>query len=177
MVFITGREYLYNGMNDYVVKSFFTSLGISIFLIALIMIYFLKSVKWGLLSLIPNLVPIAFGAVIMRLIDRPVDVGTIIVASVCFSIAIDDTIHMIFEYSRYHKQGDSFEDAMLKVYRNSGIALITTTLILVGGFSTFVFSDFIPNWNFGVFSSLVMLFALFIDLTFLPVLFKIFKRN
>lgn len=172
---LTGREYLYNGMNDYVVKSYFTSIGITIVLIALVMMFLFKSVKLGFISLFPNIIPIAIGAGFMSLLNRPIDVGTVLVASVCFGIAIDDTIHFMLDMSKRKSSPIPLNEKLSLIFQETGLALITTTTILVLSFLLFLNADFVPNYNFGLFSSVILSMALFTDLLFLPALMKVFN--
>jgi len=176
-VFATGQEYLFQGMNGYVVQAYFTSIFTSLILIAILMMVVFKSFQLGIISIFPNLVPILFGAGAMTLFSKPIDVGTVLVASVCFGIAIDDTIHFISEYSANKKSGLSIRDNIIKVFNNTGVALTSTTFILVGGFGVFAFADFVPNFNFGVFSAFVLFIALITDLLFLPAILVLIEKK
>jgi predicted RND superfamily exporter protein len=168
--FATGQEYLFQGMNSYVVNGYFTSMGISLLFITLMMIFVTKSLKVGILSILPNIIPITFGAMAMSLLGRPIDVGTVLVASVCFGIAIDDTIHFLTSYNKYIREGLSPSDAIKNTIEVVGSALSLTTFILFLGFGVFAIADFVPNFNFGVFSAFVLVMALATDLLFLPAL-------
>ena len=175
--YATGQEYLFQGMNEYVVDTYFKSIATSLVLIAILMVIVFKSPFLGFISLLPNIIPITIGAFTMYLVGKPIDVGTVLVASVCFGIAIDDTIHFLGSYVRNKEAGISLEENIKSIFESTGVALISTTLTLVGGFGVFVFASFIPNFNFGVFSALVLFLALLVDLIFLPALFFILKGS
>jgi predicted RND superfamily exporter protein len=172
---ITGREYLYNGMNDYVVESYFTSIAITIFLITILMMFILKSFTLGLISMLPNLVPLIIGAGTIYLSGKNIDVGIVLVSSICYGIAIDDTIHFLLDYKRKAHTGEKFRDIFKEVLDGTGTALTTTTFIIVLSFSVFWFARFIPNYNFGVFSSLILTIALLTDFLLLPSLLYLLK--
>lgn len=171
-VFATGQEYLFQGMNSYVVKGYFVSIGLSIVLIGLLMAVILKSWSYALLSLFPNIVAISSGALAMQVLGKPLDVGTVLVASICFGIAIDDTTHFLVEYNSHRDKGMPIDEAVQLTLKNTGSSLIITTIILCGAFSVFVFADFMPNFNFGVFSAFVLAVALITDLLLLPAILK-----
>lgn len=171
---ITGREYLFNRMNEHVVNSFFKSIILTIIGISIFLVIIFKSVKYGLISLFPNLFPILFGSAFMSLLEKPLDVGTVLVASVCFGIAVDDTIHFLLDVQKRIKKDQSMEEAFTNTFTNTGTALLSTTVILVCSFTVFLIADFVPNHNFGFFSALILTAALITDFLFLPALISLF---
>jgi predicted RND superfamily exporter protein len=174
---VTGKSALFQRMNDYVIQTFFSSIGFALLLISVMMIYMCKNLKIGFISLIPNVIPLMFGAGLLYLKGQTIDVGCAIVASVTLGIAVDDTIHLLLNYSTARKSGlDSFE-ALLEVLSNTGLALILTTVILVTGFGVFIFASLIPNINFGLLSAQVLSMALVCDLVLLPALLLRFDRQ
>lgn len=175
--YTTGQEYLFQGMNDYVVKSYFSSIFLSILGVSLLLTFVFGSIKLGLLSLIPNLMPITFGAAIMYLVGKPIDVGTVLVGSVCFGIAVDDTIHFLDTYIESNNKGLKGKELYRTIFESTGTAIVFTTLTLVLGFSVFAFADFIPNLNFGVLSAFVLFMALVADLIILPALLTLFPAK
>lgn len=165
---ITGKMPLYHNMNPYVVSAFLTSISMALVLVALLMMYAMKSVKLGLLSMIPNTVPLIFGGALMTLLHKPLDIGTVLVASTCLGIAVDDTIHFLSNYNRWRKLGVSTEEAVAQVITHTGPALLVTTMVLVAAFATFAFASFVPNINFGILTAIVLTTALLADFTLLP---------
>lgn len=172
---ITGKNALYLKMNDYVVDTFFSSIGIAIIFISTLMIFIFKSFKFGLISMIPNVIPLAFITCIMTLTGIHIDIGTALVCSVCLGIAVDDTIHFMMNYYRARKSLTAI-DALKNVMDHTGKALLMTSIILVIGFGFFMFSDFIPNIKFGFLCSITIAIALITDFFLLPaVLLKLDK--
>lgn len=167
-VLVTGKAILFQRMNNYVVNTFFTSISMALILITIILIFVFKSVKVGLLSLIPNFVPVVFGAALLTVLKIPIDIGCAIVASVTLGIAVDDTIHYLAHYNKLVSQGmDKFE-ALVDVMATTGLALIITSIILVSCFGIFIFANLMPNVHFGVLCSFVISMALVCDLLILP---------
>lgn len=152
----TGMEYLYQGMNDYVVGTYFESIAWSLVLISLLMMVCFRSIQIGIISIIPNIVPIVFGAAMMTIMKKPIDVGTVMVASICYGLAIDDTIHFLSEFFEHRAKGTEIRPALRQVFSHSGLAMLAMTIVLVGGFGVFVFAQFIPNYNFGVLTAIVL---------------------
>ena len=171
----TGKPILFHRMNGYVVYTFFTSIAMALILITIIMVFVFKDIKLGLLSLIPNVLPIVFGAGALTLLSKPIDIGCAIVASVTLGIAVDDTIHFLSHYNLLRRNGLNTFESMVKVFTSTGLALIVTTVILVSCFGLFMFANLTPNINFGILCALVLSIALICDLLILPAIIFCFK--
>ncbi|CAM2064303.1 MMPL family transporter [Sulfidibacter corallicola] len=167
---LTGKMPLYHRMNGYVVNTFIRSILLAVGLVAILMIFVFRSWKIGLLSMIPNTVPLIFGGMFMTMLGKPLDIGTVLVASTCLGIAVDDTVHFLSNYLRWRRAGVSRDVAVAHVFTHTGPALAVTTLILVAGFGTFAFASFVPNINFGILTAIVLTTALVTDATLLPAL-------
>jgi uncharacterized protein len=164
----TGKFLLFQRMMDYVVMTFFTSVLMAMMLVALLMSVLFRSIKLGLLSLIPNILPLLIGAGFMYVTGIDLNIGSAIVASVCLGIAIDDTIHFLSHYYRLRRQGLSQTDTMTQIITFTGSALVSTTGLLVLCFGLYMLGDFTPMIDFGMLCAVVLVMALLIDLMFLP---------
>jgi uncharacterized protein len=174
----TGKFLLFQRMMDYVVMTFFQSVLMAMFLVAILMSGLFSSVKLGLLSLVPNILPLIIGAGFMHVVGIPLNIGSAIVASVCLGIAIDDTIHFLSNYYRLRSEGLGIQETMSQIMTFTGSALISTTMLLVACFGLYMIGDFIPTFHFGLLCAVVLTMALLIDLMFLPaVLLLLDKRK
>ncbi|MCB0355973.1 MAG: MMPL family transporter [Bdellovibrionales bacterium] len=168
--YVTGKMPLYHSNNEKVVSSFKISISLAIVLVAILLIFGLQSVRIGLLSILPNALPLLIGAGVVKLVGQPLDIGTVIVGSICLGIAVDDTIHFLANFKKFMLAGVSAKEAVAIVYSTTARALITTTVVIVAAFGTFAMASFTPNQNFGIFVSIILTVALFVDLIFLPAL-------
>lgn len=166
----TGKMMLYQSMNGYVVRSFLSSISLAMVLIGALLLFALRSVPLALLGMVANVAPLLIGGAVIWLMSQPLDVGTVIVASVCLGVAVDDTIHFLADFERRRSRGLSARQAVCEVFTHTAPALIVTTLILVASFAVFAFATFTPNRNFGVFTSVILGAAGVLDLTLLPAL-------
>jgi hypothetical protein len=164
-----GKLPLYMEMNGYVVKTFVESMALALLTVSLCIGIFFRSALLGLLSLIPNIIPLLWGAGVMAIFGIELNIGTVLLVSVCLGIAVDDTIHILSHFRNYRKQGLLKEEALKKVIAQSGPALTLTTCTLVCGFGLFVLGDFVPNVYFGVLCAIILGLALLVDLLLLPV--------
>ena len=149
----------------------------ALILVTILLIVIFKSFKFGLLSLIPNVYPLVLGAGAMQLMGKNIDLGTALVTSVCLGIAVDDTIHFLTNLNRRLKKSNDLEYCLAQVLTFTGPALIFTTVILAAGFGVLAFADFVPNYNFGVLSVLVLITALITDLVLLPAILIRLDKN
>lgn len=166
----TGKNRLYQSMNGYVVNSFIWSLSIAVVLISIVLIAFFRSARIGLLAMLPNAIPLILGGAVLFVCGQNLDIGTVLVMSVSLGIAVDDTIHVITNYIRLRAEDRSPQAAVREVIAHTSPALVTTSVILVVAFGTFVFATFTPNLWFGILSAIILTIALVTDLTFLPAL-------
>lgn len=164
-VHATGKYSLYQRTNGYVVEAFLTSFFAALLGIAAVMMIFLRSIKLGLLSMLPNVVPVVIGGAFLKIIGQPLDIGTVLVGAVCLGIAVDDTVHVLANYRRLRTQGFGRNESMQTSLAHVGRALIATTAILVVSFGSFVLADFTPNLYFGLLTAVVLGVALLCDLT------------
>jgi predicted RND superfamily exporter protein len=167
---VTGKGLLWQTINEPVVHSFLRSFTIAIILISILLCFGLRSVKVGLLSMIPNTMPLVFGGALIALTGRYLDIGTVIVGSICLGIAVDDTIHFVTDFIKNINDGHNMRESMALIFTHTAPALIVTTIVLVVSFGTFVLGSFVPNQNFGFLVSSILTYAIIADLIFLPAL-------
>jgi predicted RND superfamily exporter protein len=144
------------------------SLASAFVLIGLVMALILRSVVAGFLAMLPNLFPVVVVFGFMGLIGFPVDVGTMMTASVAMGIAVDDTIHYLTWFRAAIDQGCTPREANQHAYERCATAMTQTTLIGGVGLSAFAFSTFTPTQMFGVMMLAMLTVALIGDLIFLP---------
>ena len=103
--------------------------------------------------------------------------ASVIIASVCLGIAVDDSIHFLFEYKKYKSEGFTPIESLEIIFTNTVPSLINTTILLVIGFGSFYIADYVPNSNFGVMVATVLTVALFADLIILPAILLISEKR
>jgi predicted RND superfamily exporter protein len=168
---------IYAQVNSMVVDSFFKSMSMAIILVSLIILIVFRNLFLSLISMLPNVIPLTFGAAYMAMNQIYVDIGTSIVAAICLGIAVDDTIHFVTHFVQNKKRFGTTQEALDKTFRSTGRALILTTILLVVGFGSFVMADFLPNHYFGILCAIVLTLALLTDLLLLPALLAILHRK
>ncbi len=138
-------------------------------LISIILIFSLSSLKIGLISLIPNLVPVAMAFGLWGMLVGEVGLALSIVTGMTLGIVVDDTIHFLSKYLRARREtGASPQDAVRYAFATVGTALWVTSAVLVCGFFVLTFSDFRLNSGMGLLTAITITFALVADFLFLP---------
>jgi predicted RND superfamily exporter protein len=167
---ITGEHILVNSASDSMSTGQAQSLSLLIVIIFIIMSVLFMNFKAGLLSIIPNLIPILLLFGFMGLFGITLNAGTVMVAAIAIGIALDDTIHFM---TRYHKEMKTLQcqnKAMEVCIRSELKPVLSTSLALALGFSVMCFASFVPIIHFGALSAIVILFALMGDLFITPIL-------
>ena len=173
----TGASVMFTYITERNISSMITGTMIAIFAIALMMIVALRSLKLGLLSLIPNGLPIltTFGAWAILIGDVGFSVAT--VASISLGIVVDDTVHFLSKYVRAREDRQlSVEDSIRYAFDSVGMAIVINTFILAVGFGVLTSSTFKLNVDMGLMTILAIVFALILDFLLLPAIL-LFKND
>ena len=142
---------------------------IALFLISLILVFALKSWRYGLLSLIPNLVPAGMAFGIWAIINGEIGLALSVVTAMTLGIVVDDTIHFLSKYLRARREkGLGAEDAVRYAFSTVGVALWVTSVALVAGFLVLATSSFKLNSGMGLLTAIVIAIALIVDFLLLP---------
>jgi hypothetical protein len=151
------------------IRSMLVGTSVALVLISFILIFALRSVKIGLISLVPNLAPAAMGFGLWGLLYGQVGLGLSIVAGLTLGIVVDDTVHFLSKYLRARReQGMNSQDAVRYAFHTVGVALLVTTIVLVAGFLVLSQSTFKLNSDMGLLTSITIALALLADFIFLP---------
>jgi len=148
-------------------------------IISMLLIFIFKSLRIGLLSIFPNLVPIISAFGVWGLLFTQVGFGLAMVSGMSIGVIVDDTVHFLSKYLHARREsGLSPKQAVTFAFETVAPSIVFTTLILVAGFLSMVLvSEFRVNTDMGKMTSIILLFALVFDLVVLPVLLMVFDRE
>lgn len=138
----TGLVHLFQGYTSRILSSFGPSLGLAMLLILGVMSFMFRSLRLGLLAMIPNLFPLVVLAGVMAVGGIALKPSTILVFSIVFAIAVDDTIHMLGHIRRGLAEGVPVADALRAGVRGAGPPILVTTLVVSAGFGLLMLSSF-----------------------------------
>lgn len=142
---------------------------IALILISLILMLALRSFKLGLLSLIPNVTPVIIGFGIWAMYSAQINTGMVVVFGMTLGIIVDDTVHFMSKFLRARRElGYTAKEAVVYAFETVGKALVTTTLVLLAGFTVLSTSSFALNSYMARITVVIILSALIIDFILLP---------
>jgi predicted RND superfamily exporter protein len=147
-------------------SSFFSSF----LLIGAVMAVMLRSVRAGMVSMLPNIFPatVLFGG--MGMLGTLCDIGSMMTAGTALGIAVDDTIHYLTCFRRGLAAGMSRTEAIKYAYDHCATAMLQTTIVCGLGFLVFALSSFVPTSRFAWMMAATLLTGVVGDLIWLPAL-------
>lgn len=174
----TSAQVMFTYITDRNVQNMILGTIIAIIAISLIMIVSLQSLPLGLLSLIPNALPILTTFGLWAILVGEVGFSVASVASISLGIIVDDTVHFLTKYQRVRKEKNlDVEDAIRYVFDTVGGALIANTVILGLGFLVLTYSTFKVNVDMGLMTLIAIIFALILDFFLLPALLLLGRKR
>jgi predicted RND superfamily exporter protein len=178
---ITGTTLLFIKGNSYLIDNLKMSFVLAFFVISIIMGLLFANFRMIVLSLIPNVIPLAITAGIMGYFDIPLKPSTAIIFSIAFGISVDYAIHFLAKY-RQELFANNFQVsvAINKSLHETGTSMIYTSIVLFAGFVIFTASDFGGTVALGFLTSITLFISMFTNLIVLPSLLLTFdsgKRN
>ncbi len=172
---VTGPIVHIKETSDYLSKGQLDSFLWAFLAISLVLVVVLKSWSLGLLSLLPNVLPILVSVGLMGWMDMPLSQSLIIFSPLILGVAVDDTIHFLSRFKVAFDQEGDYAEAIRYAITKAGRPLVFTTTILSTGFSVLTLSVINESVIFGYMSGMAFSWALLADLILLPALLLIFK--
>jgi predicted RND superfamily exporter protein len=168
-VHITGNSVVYAEGTNFLIKHLFETVLIAIVMISLLMALLFSSFKMILVSMIPNIIPLLITAAIMGFTGIPLKPSTLIVFSVGLGISIDNAIQYLSRYRHELKHNNgAIKLSAINALNEAGFSMIYTSIVLVLGFSVFIFSAFGGTQALGILISVTLFIAMFFNILVLP---------
>ena len=142
--------------------------AVAMAIVSLLLLFVFRSVRLGLISLIPNFVPAAMAMGLWGYAVGEVGVAASVVTAIAFGIIVDDTIHFMTKYVRGRKNGLLPSESVQSAFRSVGKALVVTTVVFGLGFMVFGASGMTTNQALGLLVGMTVIIALLADFLFLP---------
>ncbi len=159
------------------IRSMLTGTIAAMALISLILVFVFKSLRVGLISLVPNFIPAAMSLGLWGFMVGRVGLAGSVMTAIAFGIVVDDTIHFLTTYLKARRNGKDAADAVRSAFHTVGHALWTTTAVLALGFLVFASSGFEISWALGLLVALTIILALLADFLLLPPLLMALDRK
>ncbi len=145
--------------------------------IAVLMVLLVGNLKIGLISMLPNVLPILVIAMIMSIFDMPLDMFTLLIGAIALGLAVDDTVHFMHNFRRYEMQYNDVDKAVELTLMGTGRAITLTSIVLALGFMVLTFSSMNHMFNFGILTASAILTALLADFFLMPAIMKLIVKS
>ena len=165
---VTFEEAIYSSATSYV---------LAFSLITVLMVLLIGNLKIGLISMIPNLLPIIFLSTIMVIFKMPLDMFTLLIGAIALGLAVDDTVHFMHNFRRYELQFNDVDKAVRLTLMGTGRAITLTSIVLALGFLVLTFSEMNNMFDFGVLTASAILVALLADFFLMPAIMKLIIKE
>ena len=174
----TGATQMFSYIAKRNIESMLRGNVIAIALIALIMVITLRSVKLGVVSIIPNAIPVLVTFGVWALTVGVIGISAATVTATSLGIIVDDTVHLLTKYIRGRREKQlSAEDSIRYSINTVGKAITINTIILVAGFSILAMSSFKINQESGILTATAVIAALILDFLLLPALLLVLDKK
>lgn len=175
----TGMDILFGRVTMRNIQSMLSGALIALISVSVLLVIALRSVRYGILSLLPNLLPAAMAFGLWGLVNGEIGLAVSVVACMTLGIVVDDTVHFLSKYVRAKRElGLKTEQAVAYAFRTVGVALVATSVVLVANFAVIGTSHFYPNSSMGQLSAITIAMALIVDFFFfVPLLVALDRRK
>lgn len=144
--------------------SLFTSAAI---ILAMTVVAF-RSLRYGLLCVIPNLFPLLATSAALVAVGEPLRLASAVTFSIALGLADDSAIHFVSAFLRGRRDGLGTRAALERVLATSGRAMVIAALTLAAGMAPLLFCRLAPLRTFAALSIFAILAALVADFFILP---------
>ena len=174
-VSVTGSTFLALKTADHLVYNLTNSFGIAFLIIFVSMVILFKSFRLSLVAVLPNVIPLMLAAAVMGFQDIKLRPTTAMTFAIALGIAVDDTIHFLARFRQEFSKNNNIQLAVKNTLLTTGKAIISTTMVLSLGFAVLYFSELMPNHEFGILATIILVVALIGSILLLPALLILFN--
>lgn len=174
----TGLDLVFAHITHRNIRGLLAGTAIALLTISILLALALRSLRLGLISLLPNLAPATLAYGLWGMAVGYVDLALSVVMCMSLGIVVDDTVHFMSKYNRARREhGLDAVGGILHAFRTVGLALVVTSVVLVVGFGVLAFSNFNPTRETGTLLALTIALALLVDFLLLPPLLLLADRR
>jgi predicted RND superfamily exporter protein len=135
------------------------------------------NLKIGLISMIPNILPILSLSAVMFLFNMPLDMFTLLIGAIALGLAVDDTVHFMHNFRRYQERGLSIDKSVRYTLLGTGRAIVVTSIVLSMGFLVLLMGEMNNMYNFGILTATAIIVAMVADFFLVPAIMKVIENE
>ncbi len=173
---MTGEAYIASRGLDFFIRDLILSLATAGGVIFVVLVAVFRSLRMGLLSFLPTVLPLALTLGLMPLYGYELNTSTVVVFTISIGMAVDNTIHLLAAFRRARREGADPGEAIRRTYRRAGAAVVASNLLLIGGFAILFSSDFEPVFRVAALTTTTIGAAMLAAVLVLPPLLALWGR-
>lgn len=174
----TGLDLIFSHMAGRNTRSLLMGSAAALVMISIVLIFALRSLRMGIISLVPNIIPIVIAYGIWGVLAAEISQSVAVVISISLGIVVDDTVHFLSKYLRARNEKNlGVRDGIRYAFSTVGVALLVTSAVLISGFLLMLFSHFNPSKDMGTLMGLTIGFAIIVDFLLLPPLLMVLDKR
>jgi hypothetical protein len=171
---LAGQAFLAARGLDFFIRDLFLSLVTASVMIFLVLVAVFRSLRIGLLSVLPTVLPLALTLGLIPVYGYQLNTSTTVVFTITIGMAVDNTIHLLSRFRRSRERGRPLDEAIRNTFRHAGAAVVASNLLLMAGFAILFVSDFEPVFRVAVLTSTTIGAALAAAILVLPALLALY---
>jgi predicted RND superfamily exporter protein len=169
-VIMTGVGALWIKVDDNILTSEYYGFLSALVMVIIMMVAVLRSVKAGIVSMVPNVAPILFATGLMGFLGFNLNVSTVMTAGIAMGITVDDSIHYLVRFKAVLRRVGDYRLAIAETNKSIGTAVVFTTFVLMAGFGVLTLSQFSPSVDFGAMTVLTLFLSIFCEIFLMPLM-------
>ena len=174
-VTLTGNFVVFSDMSTTLVRHQAQGLAVALVLILAVMALQFRSLRLGLVCVIPNVAPVLMVYGLMGWSGVALSVPTAMIACVTIGTIVDNSIYLLARFREAFARQADYVEALTVMVHASGRAVVFSTVTLAVGFWVGVFSSFVPTVHFAVLTGAAFLLGLISQFVLLPLVLTIFQ--
>jgi predicted RND superfamily exporter protein len=174
---LTGLSIMLSGVMVKAIHSSAISYLLALFVISIMMVIMIGNLKIGLISMIPNILPILSLSAVMFLFNMPLDMFTLLIGAIALGLAVDDTVHFMHNFRRYQERGLSIDKSVRYTLLGTGRAIVVTSIVLSMGFLVLLMGEMNNMYNFGILTATAIIVAMVADFFLVPAIMKVIENE
>lgn len=174
----TGLSYVFSEISRRDTRAMLRGTVLSLIGISALLLFILRDVRLGIISLIPNLLPVVVAFGIWGYVVGTVTLAIAVVVAMTLGIIVDDTSHFLIHFKSSRGMGCSTEDAIRSAFNSVGMSMVVNSIGLIIGFSILAQSGFAVNGDMAKLSALIIAIAILGDIFLLPsILLSLYRKK
>ncbi|MGB0894979.1 MAG: efflux RND transporter permease subunit [Parashewanella sp.] len=172
-----GKTYLNVIWQQQMVSGMFDSLLSSFAIVFLMMALLFRSIKYGLLAMLPLTLTISMIYGLIGWFGKYYDMPIAVLSALTLGLSVDFAIHFIERFRDSVRRGQPYLTALLSLFDEPARAISRNAIIVAVGFTPLLLSPLVPYVTVGFFLASIMTISALVTLILLPALISLKPRS